>query len=68
MEMPGGGGLGDPLDRDAERVARDVRNGMVSADRALADYGVVLGPDGDPDPDATAGERSGRRGLQPVSG
>ncbi len=38
----GGGGYGDPLERDPVRVALDVRNGFVSVDRALRDYGVVL--------------------------
>ncbi|MGI9523373.1 MAG: hydantoinase B/oxoprolinase family protein [Hyphomicrobiaceae bacterium] len=38
----GGGGWGDPLDRDPEAVLRDVRNGFLSTERALADYGVVV--------------------------
>ena len=38
----GGGGFGDPLDRDPEAVARDVRTGAVSAASAIAIYGVVL--------------------------
>jgi N-methylhydantoinase B len=38
----GGGGWGDPLDRDPARVAGDVRDGKVSADGAREDYGVVL--------------------------
>ena len=40
----GGGGWGDPLYRDPEAVAADVRNGFVSAERARADYGVVADP------------------------
>lgn len=40
--MPGGGGYGHPFDRDPARVLRDVLAGMVSAESALADYGVVL--------------------------
>ncbi|MBM3485874.1 MAG: hydantoinase B/oxoprolinase family protein, partial [Alphaproteobacteria bacterium] len=35
----GGGGWGDPLDREPERVVRDVRDGTVSADAAFRDYG-----------------------------
>src|SRR5439155_844436 len=35
----GGGGYGPPLDRDPERVARDVREGKVSLERAKAVYG-----------------------------
>jgi N-methylhydantoinase B len=42
VEMPGGGGYGDPFERDPERVLRDVRGGYVSAERARADYGVAL--------------------------
>ena len=38
----GGGGFGDPLDRDMERVLGDVRGGLVSADEAFKTYGVVL--------------------------
>lgn len=40
----GGGGWGDPLERGPERVARDVKQGFVSVDRARADYGVVVDP------------------------
>lgn len=42
LERPGGGGLGDPLERPAESVLEDVRQGYVSIDRASADYGVVI--------------------------
>ena len=38
----GGGGFGDPLDRDAEAVAQDVRNGAVSEGVAARVYGVLL--------------------------
>jgi len=44
-ELGGGGGWGDPLARDPERVARDVRCGYVSRAAAQSDYGVVLDPD-----------------------
>ncbi|HEY0532680.1 MAG TPA: hydantoinase B/oxoprolinase family protein [Actinoplanes sp.] len=40
----GGGGYGDPLSRDPARVGADVRNGFVSVDAALRDYGVVVDP------------------------
>lgn len=39
----GGGGYGDPLDRDPGRVARDVEARKISPTRALDTYGVVLG-------------------------
>jgi N-methylhydantoinase B len=38
----GGGGYGDPLERDPERVLDDVRNELVSREAARAHYGVVL--------------------------
>ena len=60
LEMPGGGGLGNPLKRDPERVARDVRLGMVSAAAARDLYGVVLTPDLGVDVDATASLRAAR--------
>ena len=42
LDTPGGGGHGDPLSRDPERVLADVREGQVSALAAVRDYGVVL--------------------------
>ena len=41
----GGGGFGDPLERDPEKVAQDVRLGYVSAEAACREYGVVLHDD-----------------------
>ena len=38
----GGGGWGDPLEREPELVARDVTEGRVSRQAARDDYGVVL--------------------------
>jgi len=38
----GGGGYGDPIERDPERVRRDVFDGCVSTARAAETYGVVL--------------------------
>jgi len=40
--LAGGGGWGDPLERDVQAVLRDVRNEFLSAARAKADYGVIL--------------------------
>ena len=40
----GGGGWGDPLDRDAARVAHDVSEEYVSRESARDDYGVVIEP------------------------
>jgi N-methylhydantoinase B len=52
--MPGGGGLGDPRERDANAVAQDVRLGLVSPTAARDDYGVVVAADGTLDIKATA--------------
>jgi N-methylhydantoinase B len=42
IERPGGGGLGNPLDRAAEQVLEDVRQGYVSVARAKSDYKVSI--------------------------
>ncbi len=42
MRSAGGGGWGDPLARDPERVRADVVDGLVSLDAARVEYGVVL--------------------------
>jgi N-methylhydantoinase B len=41
-ELAGPGGWGDPLARDPAAVLRDMRNELVSAKAARADYGVVV--------------------------
>jgi N-methylhydantoinase B len=43
IRTTGGGGWGDPLDRDPAAVLRDVRWGKVSLPAAQEDYGVLLG-------------------------
>jgi N-methylhydantoinase B len=45
----GAGGVRDPLARDPQAVARDVAEGVVSAEAARALYGVVLAADGGAD-------------------
>jgi N-methylhydantoinase B len=45
----GGGGYGDPLEREPERVAHDVEMGYVSADAARSLYAVALADDGSVD-------------------
>jgi len=37
----GGGGWGDPRQRDRRRVADEVRNGVISREAALRDYGMT---------------------------
>ena len=44
LRTGGGGGFGDPLERDPERVAADVRDGYVTVEAAERDYGVVVDP------------------------
>ena len=61
-DTPGGGGWGDAFEREPELVLRDVMDGVVSAQRARSDYGVVIGDDGrSVDFDATAQLRAERR-------
>ena len=40
----GGGGYGDPFERDPEAVKRDVKYGYVSIEKAKQDYGVIIEP------------------------
>ena len=39
MDAAGGGGYGEPAERDREALRRDLREGKVSAEAALRDYG-----------------------------
>jgi N-methylhydantoinase B len=39
VELPGGGGFGDPLKRDRESVAQDLTAGLVTPEGARRDYG-----------------------------
>jgi N-methylhydantoinase B len=57
----GGGGFGDPLERDPSAVERDVEQGLVSRAEATRAYGVVLTPTGGVDPAATASARDAAR-------
>ena len=43
LETPGGGGYGDPRERSAEAIRRDVRFGYLTPEAALRDYGVDAG-------------------------
>ena len=38
LETPGGGGFGNPAERDKQAVARDLANGLISKEAALAIY------------------------------
>lgn len=64
VTSPGGGGWGDPLERDAALVELDVERGLVSAAAAREHYGVVVG-----DAAATLALRralAARRGPRPL--
>ena len=50
VETTGGGGWGDPLEREPELVALDVLQGKVSARSAREDYGIVLATNADGEP------------------
>jgi N-methylhydantoinase B len=49
VNLPGGGGYGDPFARDPEKVRWDVIEGYVTADEAEKRYGVVVRYSGKPD-------------------
>ena len=42
LDTPGGGGFGNPFERDAERVLADVREGYITQAAAEREYGVVV--------------------------
>jgi N-methylhydantoinase B len=42
MRTGGGGGFGDPLDRDPERVLKDLRQGAITEPVAVDVYGVMI--------------------------
>ncbi|WP_302139427.1 caprolactamase subunit beta [Halomonas alkalicola] len=55
---PGGGGYGAPFARPVKDVLDDLRNGLVSREGALLDYGVVVDESGSLDEMATQRQRS----------
>jgi len=62
LDLPGGGGFFDPIERDPEAVRRDVLDGLVSPAAAERDYGVILVRDTfEIDVPATEAARAGRR-------
>ena len=57
----GGGGWGNPLERDPALVVRDAKNELITIEEAQRDYGVILDPDTlAVDEAATEKERAGR--------
>jgi N-methylhydantoinase B len=63
IRTTGGGGWGDPLNRDPARVVDDVRDGKVSAEGARDDYGVVIA-NGSYDEEATKTLRESLRAAR----
>jgi N-methylhydantoinase B len=64
MESSGGGGFGDPLDRDPARVAADLAEGYVTPAAAAREYGVIW-RDRAVDEAATRATREARRAGRP---
>ena len=46
LKLPGGGGFGDPRARDPQHVLDDVLDGLITAEEARRDYGVVVDEQG----------------------
>ena len=63
LELPGGGGFGDPLMREPERILDDVLDGLITAKAAFEDYGVVLKNNMAIDHDATDAQRAKLAGV-----
>jgi N-methylhydantoinase B len=63
VEMAGGGGYGEPLERDPLAVAADLTEEKITVARAREAYGVVLDDEGSVDVAATQHERSTRAAL-----
>ena len=63
IRTAGGGGWGDPLEREPEKILEDVIEGFIAAEAAKKEYGVILKPalGANPyvlDPEATRETRS----------
>src|SRR5262249_13776040 len=61
MRFGGGGGYGDPLQRDALQVVKDIHNGLVSPTIAETLYGVVVSEVDELDPVGTKRKRAALR-------
>lgn len=66
LRLSGGGGYGEPFERDPERVCLDIREGYVTEAAARRDYGVCLVP-GTTDVDRAATHRARAGGAAPAS-
>ncbi len=62
IHVAGGGGVGNPFERDPQAVLRDVRDEMISVELAKEEYGVVVDLDQlMVDKDATSALREGQK-------
>lgn len=68
LSTPGGGGFGDPLNRDISAIQDDVRRRIISINEALNAYGVVITSVGDVDELATEKTRANMRSAAGGSG
>ena len=59
LELPGGGGFGDPRERTIELVMQDLAQGLISRGAARDLYGVIVREDGSLDMTATGSTREG---------
>lgn len=57
VQTPGGGGYGDPLERDPNAVLNDIKNEKISEEKARTEYGVIV-TEGDIDYEATRERRT----------
>lgn len=60
ITSPTGGGFGDPMERDLAAIASEIRNGMLSPERASQVYAIVFDEHGQIDEVATAARRRER--------
>jgi N-methylhydantoinase B len=49
LQLPGGGGFGNPRARDPQHVREDVLDGLITAEAARRDYGIAISADGEID-------------------
>src|SRR6266516_3500983 len=64
LQLPGGGGFGDPHARDPQHVGEDVRDGLITAEQARRDYGVAIGAGGEIDLAETERLRDSRKSAK----
>ncbi len=61
IESGGGGGYGDPYEREPERVMEDFLEGYITREHAEAEYGVVINESGNVDYEKTEAMRRTRK-------